>query len=486
SWDHYEITEARNVDLTAPVVDYVHSNALEGDADGSWLLSDRHMDQITKIDRTTGEVLWRLGGTRNAFVFVGDIDDSTGFSRQHDIRRLENGHVTLYDNGNFHSPRFSRAVEYELDEYAYTATLVWQYRNAPDTFGGFMGSVQRLPNGNTLIGWGGTRPTATEVRPDGTKAHELDLGGSFFSYRALRFPWDGRAARPAVWVTGFDRRSRTLTLAFDRFGDPDVDHYDIYAGADGSPESFVVSTVGHSAELPDLASGRHAVRVRAVDAAGVESPFSDEVSFTYTNAAPWPFWLLEPADSAVVDSDRIAFRWTRSIDTNLDSVAYTLRLMEGEHEIVVAGLTDTSCVYDGDLPGAGHDPVGTGRTFRWTVTAADQEFETASRDTFALASARAELGRPDAFTLRASYPNPFRTRTMIHYDLRQGGRVRLTVHDVSGRRVATLVDAHRDPGYWSVDWDGRDGRGIRAAAGVYFYRLEAPEGVRTRKSAFMP
>jgi hypothetical protein len=186
SWDHFAITDATHENLSAASIDYVHGNALDIDADGNPIISSRHMDEITKIDRNTGEILWRWGGKHNEFQF---LNDSIGFSHQHDLRRLPNGHFTMFDNGNYHDPPHSRAVEYDLDETTKTARLVWQYRNDPDIFGFALGSVQRLENGNTLICWGATNPTLTEVDPDGHPVLSLDLGNGIYSYRAYRFPW---------------------------------------------------------------------------------------------------------------------------------------------------------------------------------------------------------------------------------------------------------------------------------------------------------
>jgi hypothetical protein len=136
SWDHFSILDGSvsgYVNLDSSLIDYVHGNAIELDMDGNLLLSSRHMNEITKIDRQTGEIIWRLGlnALNNQFTFV---NDTRGFSHQHDIRRLANGNITLFDNGNFLVPEYSRAVEYALDEQAMTATLVWEYRNDPDAF----------------------------------------------------------------------------------------------------------------------------------------------------------------------------------------------------------------------------------------------------------------------------------------------------------------------------------------------------------------
>jgi Arylsulfotransferase (ASST)/Bacterial Ig-like domain len=183
SWDHFAITDAVHEDLTAANIDCVHGNAIDIDNDGNLLISSRHLSEITKINRTTGDIIWRLGGVNNQFTFT---NDTIGFSYQHHIRRIPNGNVTLFDNGNFHAPHFSRAVEYQLDEVNKTATLVWQYRNTPNLWGFAMGSVQRLHNGNTLISWGATNPTIIEVTPSGNIALQMNLPTNIFTYRTYR------------------------------------------------------------------------------------------------------------------------------------------------------------------------------------------------------------------------------------------------------------------------------------------------------------
>lgn len=131
------------------------------------------MDEITKIDRDTGDIIWRFGvnSLNNMFTFT---NDSIGFSHQHDCRWIENGNLTLYDNGNLHSPSFSQSVEYSVDEGNLTATLVWNYINDQVIYGSAMGSSDRLPGGNTLICWGNTNPIhISEVTYSKNKALEM-------------------------------------------------------------------------------------------------------------------------------------------------------------------------------------------------------------------------------------------------------------------------------------------------------------------------
>jgi len=191
SWDHFKITDATfNIDLMDSLIDYVHGNAIEVDYDGNLLISSRHMDEVTKINRQTGNLIWRLGGEycdNNQFTF---INDPIGFSHQHDIRRLNNGNITVFDNGNLHSPPFSRVVEYQLDEVNKLSFLVWEYRNNPASISFAMGSARRLSNHNTIIGWGtGTSPAISEVKPNGEVALFLSIPDTIFNYRGFKYPW---------------------------------------------------------------------------------------------------------------------------------------------------------------------------------------------------------------------------------------------------------------------------------------------------------
>ena len=157
--------------------DFPHMNSIDFDLDGHIILSSRHIDEITKINRDTGDIIWRLGGQynlKNQFTYIND--PLNGPSGQHAARVVGPNRYLIFDNGNLHSPNLSRAVEYELDTNAMTATLVWEFRETPDQYAYYMGNTQRLPNGNTLINWSIARlPKLTEVRPDGTKARD-ELG----------------------------------------------------------------------------------------------------------------------------------------------------------------------------------------------------------------------------------------------------------------------------------------------------------------------
>jgi hypothetical protein len=90
-------------------------------------------------------------------------------------------------------------------------------------------------------------------------------------------------------------------------------------------------------------------------------------------------------------------------------------------------------------------------------------------------------GTPAVLRLEQARPNPFGRQAEFGYALPHGGRVRLSVYDVRGRRVALVVDRVESEGWRSVVWDGRDGAGHEVGSGTYFLRLEQGDEVQTRK-----
>ena len=83
---------------------------------------------------------------------------------------------------------------------------------------------------------------------------------------------------------------------------------------------------------------------------------------------------------------------------------------------------------------------------------------------------------PNAFNLKGNFPNPFNPTTTISYDLSTSGNVVLTVYDILGREVVTLVDGILPAGEYETMWDGRDADGNVIPSGAYLYRLSFGEG----------
>jgi hypothetical protein len=163
----------------------LHPNALGLTPDGNLVASFRLTNSIVKIDRSTAQILWHLGGTKNDFTFVDD--PLNGFSKQHDPHYLPNGDLLLVDNGNDQPPttRETRTLEYRLDETNQTATLVWSYLHDPPIFSVAGGSARRLPNGDTIVSFAAVG-VVTQIDPFATVKWELT--SDYFIYRAIPVP----------------------------------------------------------------------------------------------------------------------------------------------------------------------------------------------------------------------------------------------------------------------------------------------------------
>lgn len=210
TWDHIDIKDSYT-DLKQGTIDVAHGNSIDIDFDGNFLVSLRNTQEVVKIDRRNGAILWRLGGKKNQFTF---IKDPLGFSWQHAARRLPNGNLMIFDNGFRREPQslsYSRALEYQIDEKNKTIRLVWEYRNSPDIYSYGLGYSQRLPNGNTFIGWGAAVPAITEVTPQGREVFELSFEKDYSTYRAYRYPWGSEKINDFIDIKASIEKNKLFT-----------------------------------------------------------------------------------------------------------------------------------------------------------------------------------------------------------------------------------------------------------------------------------
>jgi hypothetical protein len=504
SWDHIDYLDT-HVALTRKGIRYCHTNAIEVDHDGNILISSRNIDEITKINRETGEIIWRMGGKGNEFTLKGDTQ---WFSCQHDIRRLDNGNVTIFDNGNFNDPVESRVLEYELDEVNKIATLVYEYRREPAMYSPSMGSARKLPGGNMLVGWGnGWEVDVTEVRPDGTVAFEMVFPNRANSYRAHKDEWEGVAAEPYAWA---DTTGGELWLHFTKFGDNDVDKFYVYRGTSPAPDWKAYVTAGNAVRIRDYEAGEPLYfRVTAVDGCGNVSPFSNEVKVTpeFTdepvvtealvkvmpstlNLLSEGRWITAQIEFSgecghqVSDIDRtcILFNDTILVDRtggngNIDKSAKKKLMVKFPRDEVQAILTG-DCVmvkvsgFVGEFAFEAFDNIRI--VSGDSSCAGDDDDSEGEKDPV-------EETRLDKVTGLRNCPNPFNPVTTISFTLPASSLVNLSVYDVSGRLVSTLVDRTLNEGTHDLTWDGKGANGAQVASGIYFYRLRTDREILTRK-----
>lgn len=157
---------------------WLHANSIEVSPRGNIIVSARNLDQVFSIAPDFRAIEWTMGGP-NATIMPALADR---FYSQHSAIEVAPNRVLLFDNGlgRPNNESWSRAIEYQVNPTARTATVAWQYRPAPDISALRVGSVVRLANGNTVIGFGwgqgvnGDDPiTAREVTPAGAVIYSL-------------------------------------------------------------------------------------------------------------------------------------------------------------------------------------------------------------------------------------------------------------------------------------------------------------------------
>ncbi|MFP4527413.1 MAG: aryl-sulfate sulfotransferase [Candidatus Kapaibacterium sp.] len=206
-------------------VDLAHINAVEADSDTTFLLSLRHTSYICRVNKNTGNIMWKLGGGHgNQFLLRSKVPgESPLIFAQHDVRRLPNGNITVYDNGVYgRDPEYSRYAEFEVDEEYKVATLVRVLRSQPnDIFGLITGSSRHLDDGSIVVGWGSGRPNITEFKPDGTPALTLDADACI--YRAVKYDFKNEIFDTDKDTLQFGDVATTVNRKFVAFNRTDRD-----------------------------------------------------------------------------------------------------------------------------------------------------------------------------------------------------------------------------------------------------------------------
>ncbi len=226
SIEHVGVEESYADTLWHPVApyDYFHINSINVEDDGNLLVSARKTYAVYKIDRGTGEVIWRLGGKYSDF----EMGPGSRMAEQHDARRHPDGTITIFDNGAPKPDAESFGLTLAVDEENMTAELVREYSHPDGIFAENQANMQVLPNGNVFIGWG-SEPFFSEFSRDGDLLYSANLPPQAESYRAFRFPWEGRPTRkPAVAVESGPNNETTLYVSWN--GATEVDNWQILAG----------------------------------------------------------------------------------------------------------------------------------------------------------------------------------------------------------------------------------------------------------------
>ncbi|RDW78665.1 arylsulfotransferase family protein [Aspergillus mulundensis] len=185
--------------------DYFHINSVDKGSDGNYLISARDACSVHKINGTTGEIIWRLGGVKSDF----ELGDNVKFCFQHHARYVPSEDskevISLYDNASHgtedgrghevHTHPFSQGKIIEVDTITWKATIVQAFQPPDGLLSKSQGSTQLLPNGNVIVNWG-SEGALTEYRADGTPIFHTYMDSGYLglgveNYRGFRYNWTG-------------------------------------------------------------------------------------------------------------------------------------------------------------------------------------------------------------------------------------------------------------------------------------------------------
>ncbi|KND87540.1 hypothetical protein TOPH_07789 [Tolypocladium ophioglossoides CBS 100239] len=286
--------------------DWFHLNSIDKDPRGNYMVSSRYLHSVTYIHGKTGKVLWVLGGKGNMFTDLSG-GNATNFAFQHDARwDSDHKEITLFDNsdvGPLSEKSNPRGMRIEVDQQAMTATLLAEYKNPHRIPAESQGSMQTLPGGNVVIGFGFTG-AFTEFDRDGTPLCDTHYGpetgfgsGDVQSYRVLKYAW-----------RGFPATDPDVAVARD-----DGLVWRAYASWNGATEVTQWELQGTDNEEPGEASAWRVVERRLRD--GFETDFVLEadhpiylrvVGLDYKGNA---LGTSLPADAAKADADYNIEKW---------------------------------------------------------------------------------------------------------------------------------------------------------------------------------
>ena len=92
---------------------------------------------------------------------------------------------------------------------------------------------------------------------------------------------------------------------------------------------------------------------------------------------------------------------------------------------------------------------------------------------------------PEVFAYHQNYPNPFNPVTTLSYDLPEDGMVNITIYDMMGRQVKTLINNTQTAGYRSLQWNATNDAGSPVSAGIYLYMIQAGDFRQTKKMVLL-
>ncbi|MBC8489834.1 MAG: T9SS type A sorting domain-containing protein, partial [Bacteroidetes bacterium] len=275
----------------------------------------------------------------------------------------------------------------------------------------------------------------------------------------------------------------TPIFVWENNGDPDGGEltFNLYYSMDSSfTETVTVMTDSNNFIPVDslMDNSTYFWKVIAKDSGLLQTETDTWCFWTNTELEPPnPFDLLLPKDGENCLPIVPEFVWSKATDNDPNDYAvYNLLISKDETfsevDVFVEGLIDTSFVLT--------EGLDDNNQYYWKIEAIDTDSLLTSSEVFSFVVGTLSIddlqGIPTEYSLSQNYPNPFNPTTTISYQLPRSSFVKLTIYDISGRSIQTLIDEKKNAGYYTVEWNAKN-----VCSGVYFYRIEAGNFVAGKK-----
>jgi len=223
-----------------------------------------------------------------------------------------------------------------------------------------------------------------------------------------------------------------------------------------------------------------------------------EITVTPVNDSPLEFELISPTvlDTFQISTstdETIPFTWETSYDVDSDvtyKLTVTLDYLGNVYTQDYENITDPiTAISTYEYAAFMTDLNLTLWNIDYVIEASDEEFTVISQvGEFVLENTVLSIdGKiiPKMFALYQNYPNPFNPVTSLQYDLPEDGLVNITIYDMMGRKVKTLVNSSQTAGYKSIRWNTTNDRNEPVSAGLYLYTIQAGEFRQTKKMVLL-
>lgn len=244
--------------------DYFHLNSICELDDGHLLISSRNTWCLYKVDRSTGEVIWRINGKQSDF----EVSSAARFSWQHHVRSQGSSGLTLFDNANNTGNR-SRGLVLDYNATTRRVDLVHAYEHPAAFLSETLGSVQLLPSGEVFVGWG-AQPYFSGFAEPGTQLSDGEFPVGLRSYRTFLVDWTGQPSEsPAIVARANPAGGFVVYASWN--GATEIDRWVVLAGKSRSALEQIGSQpwTGFETVIAVNSSGPY-FAVAAVDRSGRE------------------------------------------------------------------------------------------------------------------------------------------------------------------------------------------------------------------------